>query len=261
MTRRGAVNNGDLYIGAPATWLNGAATSVPGTPVIPTFNLYRLVGAARHLLRSFQLTGNPAIDASNGVQLQPLRGGAALQIQILIARGFVCDGFEVGIEVEPAILLDPNGFGEPCHGYGYTWGRETALAAGDTAHPGGSPSGDVTILGPFPLPVDIASPLPLPVRDAPAAAWSESNGRAPSNLVAPFGALGAGAATRYVEISAASTNLGILYVASAALGIGGSAGAAYELAAGDSVRIDIDNASKVFVAGSDALEDYRVAIV
>jgi hypothetical protein len=260
-TRIGAVNNGDLYISVPATWLNGANTSVPGTPVIPTFNLYRIIHGAQHLLRSFQLTGNAAIDASNGVQLQPFRGGAQLHVQILIARGFICDGFLVTVSVEAAVLVDPDGFGKPSNGFGYTWGRETALAAGDSASKAIGPASNVTVVGPLPLPVEIASPLPLPVLDAPATAWTEISGRAVNTTTTPFAALAAHAATRYVEVSAATTNGGILYVASALLAIGASASAAYELAAGDSVRIEIDNSSKVFVAGSDGLQDYRVAIV
>lgn len=241
--RRGAVNNADLYLAVPDTWLTGAPAG--DLLIIPTLHLYRIVSGTRHLLRIVQIA-----DTDNGVQWQRVNG-STIKFQLIIARGFPCDGFEVTVSC-PTVVLSGAGFGSPCSGRMFSWGSEAS----------GEPIGGIeTSQGP-PIDVNVISAIPVTVVGIGAAsAWDETNGRAPDNTVADFVPLSSAVATQYVEISAASTNPGTIYVASAALSSGGSDGAAYELQAGDSVRIAIDNADKVFVAGSDAVEDYRVAIV
>jgi hypothetical protein len=88
-----------------------------------------------------------------------------------------------------------------------------------------------------------------------------TSGAAPNNAVAVFVALTKLRAQRYVEISNDLGSGGILFVAFVALGIGASGSAPYQLNPGDTVRVEIDDASKVFVAGSNALVTYRLAVV
>jgi hypothetical protein len=232
---KGSWNNADVYLSASDTWL-----SPPGGGTL-LLRLYALVGGAPYLLEQ--------VDPNT---LTKTLVGGGFRAYALGVRGRPCDGFRVTVATSLPLVNPPFAFG-PGQLTIFAWGKETSESTGAASH--------VTIDG-----QPIAVTGTLDVIDTPAAAWSNQHGTAPDNTVAAFAALAAGAASRYVEISADAANTGTLYVASSALAIGGAASAAYELfavpgSAPDSVRLVVDNASKIFVAGSAAGQKYRVAVV
>lgn len=247
--RRGAVNNCDLYLSVPVAWLTGANTGV--TLLIPTFNLYRIVAGARHLLRTVQIA-----DASNGVQHQAV-STATIQMQLIVARGFPCDGFEVTVETDAGVPLSAADFAAPCSGMLYTWGTETSAAPeGSTTGGGGGIAADVTIVGPTPLPVSLtASSATVAVAEAPASAGLDLVGTAPSGGVAT--ALAAHAVQREVVVVADSTNTGTVYVSFGAVAI---AAASTPLGPGDSRRFLVANTALLFLNADLAAQTYRVAV-
>lgn len=233
-TLDGVWNNCDVYLAADDRWMLGL---VPGT--VPLFNLYTVIGGQLFLVAQTPASTTP---------FRQLSGG--FSTRLFGVRGRPGEGFRVSVQIHaPVVPLNPllNDYGQG-RAYMIAWGEETAPDSVALA-PGGAVN------------ATIVAPIPLPVVDAPSSTIFEQNGTAPDNTVAPFAPLAAAAPTRYLEVSADSANAGTLYVAAAALAVGNSNQAAYELAAGDSVRIEIDDATKVFVGGSAAGQNYRVAIV
>lgn len=238
----GVWNNADIYFSGAQAWLdaNGNAS------IVPIFNLYVKIGGQHFLVES-------KTAASGSGQEAPKLLAGAFSAYLFKVRGRPGEGFRVSVTVPSDPLVPPIDFGIG-NVYVVAWGRETAPAA------------EITIDGSTTIPVDIVAPNPLPVsgtvtvNESPATSWSEQHGTAPDTTTTAFAALAAGAAQRYVDVSADDANGGTLYVASAALASGASAGAAYQLGAGDSVRIFVNNASKIFVAGSVAGQLYRVAV-
>lgn len=254
---RGRFQNCDVYITAPFSWIDPTTVN-PDSDATVRLTLYAIVQGTLYPIHDQVL-----VDPGTLPDLIVVRGtggiGDTWRAYALHARGRVCDGFRVVITASQTTLT-PTVF-LPGQVTMFCTGEETSsIDIGSVTIPADV---NATIVGPSPLPVSGT----VTALDVPATAWAEQHGTAPDTTAAAFSALTAAVATRYVEISAHESNAGFLYVASAALGIGASDSAAYALQGGmgagpgDTVRIAVDNASKIFVAGSDAFQKYRVAVV
>jgi hypothetical protein len=178
--------------------------------------------------------------------------GLAFQWRAYVAgaRGRPCDGFRVTCKLgHPAVFAGFNDHQGTA--VGFAWGEETA--PGVTIETGGGI--DVRIAGPLPLPVTIDGPDPLPIVEEPATVWTGLGGTAPdgSGGATVATAIGAGAVTRYVDLSSDATNPpgSIIYVKAAAGNL--ASVSAYKLGPGDVAEgIEVDSQAKIFVLGSIA---------
>jgi len=238
--RNGQVNNADLVIAFPLAWASGVATTLAGV-VTASIHLYRIIDSGRSLLRVVSL----ATLLANG-ELEIVSSTMA-RASIEVARGLVGDGFEATVSVPalaPGEALVAPGFGHRgATGRLWSWGCETA------------PTAEITISGATTVPVQIVSPLPLPVLERIPAAGTDVVAVAPHGGVAT--AVGATPVTSSVLVSADLDNTGRVYFGFAALVIGAMS---VQLGPGDSARLTIDNTSKLFVNADAAGQKYRVAI-
>jgi hypothetical protein len=232
----GRFNNCDAYVAADDTWLS----PLVGGPCL--FNLYALVDNATYPI----LTGiNPTLLPSFTTV------GTQWRAYVAGVRGRVCDGFRLTVSLGSPTIDVPLGFIRAGTGVLYAWGEETA--PGVNIETGGGI--DVRITSPLPLPVETTGATVLAVREAPATAWTGLGGTAPdgSGGVTVATAIGAGAVTRYVDLSSDATNPpgSILYVKTTAGNL--ASASAYKLGPGDVAEgIEIDSQAKIFVLGSRA---------
>jgi hypothetical protein len=219
---RGTWSNVAVFLKAPRAWYDGGS----GTGV--TLTLYQHVGGF-----AIPIAQTTLQELFAATPLYVRLTATQIEARVFVLRGFPGEGFSVGVV--------QNGAGTSV-GAGadfalFCWGDDgDGNDFGGAPSPGGSSSG----------------------ASGPAASWTEQTGNAP-DITLGAQALFFATAERYVEVSADAANGGTLYVGSDAAMT--AATAAYELSAGDSVRIEVQNANLIYVGGSDAAEAYRVAVV
>lgn len=220
----GRWNNIDVYLSAPTIWSLAIAH--------PTVRLWAMVGGAPYLLAEQDLTTLAGPD----VTVTP----SGFRARVLRARGRVCDGFRVTVELAPTI--DATGALAPATVTALLWGTETS-------------EGATVELPATPIPVSVSGGV-VTADPAPATSLAPLAGTAPdgSGGVTVAAAI-TGVATpvqRYVDVSSSPSNAPgtILYVKASAGNL--ASASLYELRPGDVATISIDDASKLFVLGSAA---------